>query len=160
LLTFSRITPPSSEELSIEDLIERSVLLCRHKLELSKIELKVGHGQGIPPVRGDFNQLQQCLINLIFNAVDALAGGGCLEISSRYERTAGRAIIRVTDDGPGIPPEHLPHVFEPFYTTKAEGYGVGLGLSTVYGIVERHGGTVTAESRTAQGATFTIELPI
>jgi signal transduction histidine kinase len=111
-------------------------------------------------VIGDFNQLQQCLINLLFNAIDAMPGGGTLEISADADLPKNEVFIRVKDSGPGIAPSDIPHIFEPFYTTKNEGYGVGLGLSTVYGIMERHHGSVQVESRVGKGTTFTLNLPI
>ncbi|MEW5724793.1 MAG: response regulator [Thermodesulfobacteriota bacterium] len=159
LLTFSRMSPPAMVEVKVEELVDRSVLLCRHKLELAGIGLEIKAGPGLPAARGDFNQLQQCLINLIFNAVDAMPQGGRLEIASGYDPSRGLVWIRITDNGVGIPPEDLGRIFEPFYTTKSEGYGVGLGLSTVYGIMERHGGTVRVESRLGAGSSFILEWP-
>jgi signal transduction histidine kinase len=111
-------------------------------------------------VRGDFNQLQQCVINLIFNAIDAMGNGGELKLQGSHDSQQGQVIITVKDSGPGIAPEDLPRIFEPFFTTKMEGYGVGLGLSTVYGIMQHHRGTVTVDSKPGQGATFTLRLPV
>jgi signal transduction histidine kinase len=135
------------------------MLLSQHKLELSNIRLEYDIQPNLPPVEGDFNQLQQCVINLIFNAIDAMPQGGDLTIDSRLDGESGKVIIRVRDSGRGIPPENLPHIFEPFYTTKSESHGVGLGLSTVYGIMERHNGSVHVDSQPGKGATITIELP-
>jgi signal transduction histidine kinase len=135
------------------------MLLSQHKLELSGIRLAYDIQPNLPTVEGDFNQLQQCVINLIFNAIDAMPQGGDLALNSHLDGDSGKVIISVRDSGRGIPPENLPHIFEPFYTTKNEGHGVGLGLSTVYGIMERHNGSVNVESQTGGGTTITLELP-
>jgi signal transduction histidine kinase len=126
---------------------------------LSNIRLESSIPENLPPVEGDFNQLQQCIINLIFNAIDAMPDGGILNLASRHDRDRERVIVIVKDSGRGIPNEDLPHIFVPFYTTKKEGYGVGLGLSTVYGIIERHQGHIKVESRPGEGAAFMIDLP-
>ena len=159
LLTFSRKSEPVLAEIHVGDLINRSVLLCRHKLELTKIELTISINSHLPPVEGDFNQLQQCLINLIFNAIDAMPGGGKLEIAAERDQTENFVTISVKDTGSGISEKDLPHIFEPFFTTKKNGYGVGLGLSTVYGIMERHRGRVEVKSIKG-GVIFILRLPL
>jgi two-component system NtrC family sensor kinase len=160
LLSFSRMSPPSIGQVQIDELLQRCILLSRHKLELSNIRLESNVQSNLPPVTGDFNQLQQCLINLIFNAIDAMPDGGTLELSCRYDTDRDVMIVRVKDSGCGIPREDLAHIFEPFYTTKKEGYGVGLGLSTVYGIMEQHHGSVNVESRSGAGTAIMLELPV
>ena len=100
------------------------------------------------------------MINLIFNALDAMPEGGYLTLNSRLDGNSGKVIITVRDTGRGIASEHLPHIFEPFFTTKNEGYGVGLGLSTVYGIIERHKGSVHIESQPGEGTTVMLALPV
>ncbi len=160
LLNFSRLSPPSFQEVRVEELINRCVILSQHKLELSNIHLQSNIQTGIPPVKGDFNQLQQCIINLIFNAIDAMPRGGTLIIEGRHESEERLALIAVTDSGQGIASADLPLIFEPFFTTKKEAYGVGLGLSTIYGIIERHKGTIEVKSRPGEGATFMLKLPV
>jgi len=110
-------------------------------------------------VRGHAGQLMQVLMNLIQNAVDATAGraGACLAI--RAQRDDGHILRRLTDNGPGIDPAVLPRVFDPFFTTKPVGQGTGLGLSISYGIVDQHGGRLTADNAAEGGAVFTLELP-
>lgn len=157
LLSFSRHSRIEFTDVDIRELLERSALLSRHKLELQNVTLDVATAPDLPRVRGDANQLQQCIINLVFNALDAMPQGGRLELSATPESTA--VVVRVRDTGPGIDPDILAHIFEPFFTTKKEGHGTGLGLSTVYGIVERHGGTVDVHSRPGDGTAFTITLP-
>jgi signal transduction histidine kinase len=134
--------------------------LSQHKLELSNIRLQINISSGIPAVKGDFNQLQQCVINLIFNAIDAMPQGGTLTLEGHYDSEAKMAVILVKDTGHGIAPDDLPYIFEPFFTTKSQAYGVGLGLSTVYGIMERHNGSIDAESQPGQGAVFRLKIPV
>lgn len=160
LLAFSRRSQLEFAPVDIRDLVERSVRLSQHKLDLSNIQLEVVIHPDLPPVLGERNQLQQCLINLIFNAIDAMPDGGHLYLKAGLTPDQRELTISVRDTGVGIAPEDMKHIFEPFYTTKAEGYGVGLGLSTVYGIVEHHGGRVEMSSRPGEGATCTLRLPI
>jgi two-component system, NtrC family, sensor kinase len=159
LLAFSRKSPPNFERVSIHELIQRTLLLCGHKLELQRIEPIVEIAQDLATVSGDANQLQQCLLNLIFNAMDAMPKGGRITITSGLEDGDKRVILRVQDTGGGIAEKDLAHVFDHFYTTKQQGYGVGLGLSTVRGIIQRHGGEVRIERTGPSGTTFRIELP-
>ncbi len=159
LLTFSRKTTPSFGPVDIADLIDRSLVLSQHKLTLSDITTSHFCVPSLPPVQGDFNQLQQCLINLIFNAIDAMPQGGTLDLSARIDTDSDGVVIAVKDSGTGISEADQGHIFEPFFTTKDEGYGVGLGLSTVYGIIESHKGTVAVKSTPGQGTTFSLKLP-
>jgi PAS domain S-box-containing protein len=160
LLSFSRRSPAAFAPVDITELMQRCILLSQHKLELSHIRLETRMQPGLPAVEGDFNQLQQCLINLIFNAIDAMPQGGTLTLEAQAGGRTQTVSIRVKDTGPGIPPEHLSSIFEPFFTTKSEGHGLGLGLSTVYGIVERHHGTIEARNPDGGGALFEITLPV
>jgi two-component system, NtrC family, sensor kinase len=160
LLSFSRRSPSAFGQIDVHELFRRSLLLSQHKLVLSHIRLESHLEPGVSQVTGDFNQLQQCLINLIFNAVDAMANGGTLTLNGSLDPQKEAVVITVKDTGPGIPPEHLADIFEPFFTTKSEGHGLGLGLSTVYGIVERHQGTIVAQNAPEGGAMFVISLPL
>jgi len=160
LLSFSRRSPSAFGPVDVEELIRRCVLLSRHKLDLSNIRIESQVQAGLPPLAGDFNQLQQCLINLIFNAIDAMPDGGTLTLNGRLDAQHNTVVIQVKDTGPGIPPEHLASIFEPFFTTKSEGHGLGLGLSTVFGIVERHRGTIAAQNAPEGGALFVITFPV
>lgn len=159
LLSFSRASEASFASIDPAELLHHCLLLSRHKMELQHIAWSLDIPEGLSRIHGDFNQLQQCVINLIFNAVDVMPAGGRLELSAGAEQ--GGAMIRITvcDTGPGIAESDLPRIFEPFFSTKAEGYGVGLGLSTVYGIIEQHGGGITAENREQGGACFSLFLP-
>ncbi|MGD2124524.1 MAG: response regulator [Desulfobacteraceae bacterium] len=160
LLAFSRKSKMEFGEMSVNELLKRCIMLSQHKLTLQNIQIKTELQPEIPLVWGDFNQIQQCVINLIFNAIDAMPEGGTLSIGSALDSKKRLAEITIRDTGCGIPKEDLPNIFEPFFTTKVEGKGLGLGLSTVYGIVNRHKGTMAVESEVGQGTTFHIKLPI
>lgn len=157
LLSFSRQSRIEFTNVDLKEVLDRSVLLSSHRLKLQNIALEVRVAEDLLPVKGDMNQLQQCIINLIFNAVDAMPDGGRLTISARREGKG--VIVGIRDTGTGIEPDVLPRIFEPFFTTKKEGYGVGMGLSTVYGIVEHHQGKLEVESRPGGGAEFRMWLP-
>jgi signal transduction histidine kinase len=159
LLAFSRKSKLEFNEVNIYELLEKSIMLSQHKLTLQNIQIKTDLDSDLPEVWGDFNQIQQCVINLIFNAIDAMPEGGTLTIESSYQPGKGMVEIKIKDTGCGIAREDLAHIFDPFYTTKMEGEGLGLGLSTVYGILERHKGTIEAESALGMGSVFTIRLP-
>ncbi len=160
LLTFSRRSPVSMGPVSIIAILDRSIVLARHRLELGNITLVTRIPDAMPDISGDANQLQQCLLNLIFNAVDAMPDGGTLTIGASSEENPKTAVVQVTDTGHGIHEEDMAHIFEPFYTTKQEGHGIGLGLSTTYGIIDRHGGTLSAASQPGQGTRIEIRLPV
>jgi PAS domain S-box-containing protein len=160
LLTFSRKSSLSFEPVDVEELIHRCTLISQHKLELVNITLSVSVDADIPPISVDANQIQQCVINLIFNASDAMPDGGIIDLLARYDSLNKKVTIQVKDTGTGIDPRDLPHIFEPFFTTKKEGDSVGLGLSTVYGIMERHNGAILVGNRSVKGTWFTLEFNI
>jgi PAS domain S-box-containing protein len=159
LLAFSRKSKMEFSEVNVNEVLERSLMLSQHKMALQNIQTNTDLDFKIPLIHGDFNQLQQAVINLLFNAIDAMPDGGTLVLASAFDPKTNAVEIRVADTGCGIPKENLPHIFEPFFTTKTEGKGLGLGLSTVFGIVDRHKGTIAVRSEVGQGTTFTIRLP-
>jgi two-component system, NtrC family, sensor kinase len=160
LLAFSRKSKMEFSDVDINNLLERSILLSNHKLTLQNIQVLTDLTPEAPKVLGDFNQLQQCILNLIFNAADAMPDGGSLPIQSAFNSGTGCLEIKVSDTGRGIDKENLSKIFDPFFSTKQEGKGLGLGLSVVYGIIDRHKGVISAESEVERGATFTIQLPV
>ena len=160
LLAFSRKSKLEFSEVNINDLITRCVMLSEHRLSLQNIRIDLRLVPEMPAVLGDFNQLQQCVINLIFNAIDAMPDGGTLILESSFDPERRLAEIKVEDTGTGIAKEDLSYIFDPFFTTKKEGKGLGLGLSTVYGIVDRHKGTITVQSEQGEGTIFIIKLPV
>ncbi len=160
LLAFSRQSKMEFNDMDVNELLQKCVMLSRHKLTLQNIRIKTDFNSHIPPISGDFNQIQQCVINLIFNAIDAMPEGGLLRLSASYNQNTAIVEIKVADTGCGIPREDIAHIFDPFYTTKKEGKGLGLGLSTVYGIIDRHKGTIGVESEVGKGSVFILKLPV
>ncbi len=120
------------------------------------MELRVR--EPLPPVVADESQLRQVFLNLIRNGLDAMPEGGCLQIRAFANPAAGTVVVEVEDRGPGIPPEHLGRIFDPFFSTK-EG-GTGLGLAVSYGIVRSHGGHIDVESEPGRGTRMRVVLPV
>lgn len=158
LLDFSRSKQPQLSAADVNAVAAKSVKLVQNMLEVSNIETRLNLAEGLPPVRIDEHQIEQVLVNLLTNAAQAMNGGGKVVVSTQPGRDARWVEIAVTDGGKGIAPEHLPHVFDPFFSTKGEG-GTGLGLSVSYGIVKNHRGEIRVDSKPGIGTTFTIELP-
>ncbi|MCE5333080.1 MAG: response regulator [Desulfobacteraceae bacterium] len=159
LLAFSRKSKLEFGPVDVNELLNRCVNLSGHKMALQNIRVEAVFAGNLPKIRGDFNQLQQCVINLIFNAIDAMPKGGVLTLTSELDAEKNLVKISVRDTGCGIPGEDLLYVFDPFFTTKTEGKGLGLGLSTTFGIIDRHKGTIRVKSEPGKGALFTIQLP-
>lgn len=159
LLAFSRKSELEFSDVPINELVERCLMLSGHKLKLSNISAERQLQEGLPPVSGDYNQIQQSVINLIFNAIDAMPKGGNLIVATSYNPSERSISIRVSDTGCGISKDDLPHIFEPFFTTKREGQGLGLGLSMVEGIIDRHKGSIEVKSEVGKGTTFTLKFP-
>lgn len=158
LLDFARETPARRVAFEINDLVRQTMQLLGKREAFQDINLVEDLADRLPPLYGDRNQLQQVLVNLALNACEAMPNGGTLLIGTSWE--AGRILLRVTDTGSGIKPEHVDKIFEPFFTTKPVGKGTGLGLSVSYGIVQQHGGTLEVESQEGKGTTFTIIFPV
>ncbi|HXX56778.1 MAG TPA: ATP-binding protein [Thermodesulfovibrionales bacterium] len=159
LLDFSKPKEANLKKAEINDVIQKTFTIVKNMLEVSNIDTKLALREHLPSVLVDEHQIQQVLVNLITNAVQAMSSGGKLFISSRPGKSGGSVEVTVMDTGRGIPPELLPHIFDPFFSTKGEG-GTGLGLSVSYGIIKNHKGDIRVESKTGVGTTFTIELPI
>jgi two-component system NtrC family sensor kinase len=158
LLSLSRTAPMNVQSTDLHAVIDRCLLLVRHQLELGAIELQLKLAEDLPRVPCDPAQIEQVLIALIMNAIDAMPRGGNLWLETRLSNDE-EIEITVRDDGAGIAPDVLPHIFEPFLTTKESGHGVGLGLAISRGIVERHNGRIEVASELGRGTTFTIVLP-
>ena len=159
LLAFARRSEPRRDPLDLNQLVDRTLRLRAYELNASRIRIEPSLTLDLPAVIGDARQLQQVILNLITNALQAMApqGGGRLGVATRYD--SGRVILEVSDTGPGIPPEARARIFEPFFTTKEEGEGTGLGLSVSYGIVNAHGGTIDLAEVSEQGSRFVVTLP-
>jgi len=161
LLDFSRHEPQQSGRIessaSLAEVVEDTVKLVDRQSRFRDIDLELAVDESLPRVRGDHERLRQLLLNLLFNAADALSGRGTIEVSATGAN--GRVQLVVSDDGPGIDGEILDQVFDPFVTTKPAGQGTGLGLAVCHTIVERLGGSIRAENRSSGGASFEVSLP-
>ncbi len=158
LLLFSRKQEGEFHRASVRDAIDRAVMLVAHHLQMARVSVETGCEPEDVSVLGDEGQLQQALVALLVNAADAMPDGGTVRIVARRE-PPGTVRLEVADTGVGIASGDLPHVFEPFFTTKPHGQGVGLGLSVVYGIAQRHSATIDVASEPGRGTTFTLIFP-
>jgi PAS domain S-box-containing protein len=159
LLDYARQSSTDMEWADVNELVRQAVGLVHHEMESHRIGCDLVLDEHLPRVRCDARQIAQILVNLLQNAIEAVDGtGGRVEVRTERAATDG-VVLRVTDDGRGIPADAVSRVFEPFYTTKP--HGTGLGLAICYGIVERHHGRIWAESGRpdGEGAAFVVELP-
>ena len=130
----------------------RSALLLWQPQAEQVVRVKTVLDEPLPPIMGNFTQLQQVVINLLSNALDAIPAGGTIAVSTRsLGESSSTVVLEVTDTGTGIPAEHLSKVFDPFFTTKPPGKGTGLGLSVCLGIVQDHHGMITVDSQDGRG---------
>ena len=159
LLDFSKPKEADLEEADINAVIRKTLRLVQNLLDISNIDTRLNMSNELPRVFIDEHQIQQVLVNLITNAVQAMPEGGRLFIATRPGMDKNSVEVTVMDTGKGIAPELLSHIFDPFFSTKGEG-GTGLGLSVSYGIIKNHKGKIRVESKAGTGTTFTIELPI
>jgi len=158
LLTFAH--SPSDEsfhKINVKETIEEIVSLIEYRLKNMNIGLELDLDE-VPPIYAQAERLQQVFINIILNALDAMPGGGLLKIE--LNRQGQMAAIKIKDNGTGIKAEHLPHIYDPFFTTKGVGKGTGLGLSISYTIIKEHQGEIEVESEIGKGTAFTIILPL
>ncbi|MEJ2234008.1 MAG: PAS domain S-box protein [Syntrophobacterales bacterium] len=163
LLAFARQSQIDMKANSVRKIIDRTLPLVSHDLELRGIRLVKKLEEHIPEVQCDFKQIQQVVLNVLSNAAEAMTAGGTLTLQVCRAAKDDFVEVVVTDTGCGIPPANMKDIFEPFFTTKEQGKGVGLGLAVVYGIVARHHGTVEVESPPVggeSGSRFRIRLPI
>ena len=159
LLLFSREKVGEFKDSDLHVIIERSLKLIDHHLKMNNIRSQVEIEEKPVILFCDAYQLEEALLALEINAVEAMPAGGTFHISVKEIDYLNAVRIDVSDSGTGIKEEDMPHVFEPFFTTKKDGKGTGLGLSVVYGIIERHNGTISVESKPGIGTTFIITLP-
>jgi PAS domain S-box-containing protein len=160
LLEFARQTRYQIKPHDINTALSRTLFLLDKQTLFHNIEIQRQFADTLPMVPGDIQQLNHVFLNLIINAAQAMAGSGALTLKTEHLPAKHRVMIEVADTGPGIPEEVLPHIFDPFYTTKDEGEGTGLGLSLAYSIIKEHHGLIEARNRMEGGAVFTIELPL
>jgi two-component system NtrC family sensor kinase len=157
LLNLARPSEGEAGPVDLNGVIGDVLSLLEHQFKTSRIQVRK-ELTGVPLIiRGVEYKLQQVFLNLFLNARDAMPKGGWLTISARID--GAQAIVELSDTGVGIPAEHLTRIYDPFFTTKLEGRGTGLGLSVTYGIVQEHGGTLVCESTVGQGTRFRLVLP-
>lgn len=162
LLVFAGSRRLVRRRTSINATLSRVLSLRAPAHRRAKIEVVRNHAEALPRVKGDPLLLHQALLNIVLNAEQAIgASGGRIETrtSVRHDGAGAQVVIDVRDTGPGIPAEAMPRLFEPFYTTKEVGKGTGLGLAITYGIIQEHGGQISASNHPDGGAVFTVQLP-
>lgn len=159
LLVFARQSGAALAPVRIKEITERAMLLIRHHAEMTGVALTCEAGAIDDVVVCDADQIQQTLLALLMNAVEAMSGRGEGKLTVTLIDEGDILRVDVSDTGAGIPDEVLPHIFEPFFSTKNKESGVGLGLAVVYGIVHRHGGSIGIETKVGQGTTFQVRLP-
>ena len=162
LLTFSRVDKTEKEEVDVNQAIAGALSLVMAQGKVRDVELVKDFQTDLPKILGNKNQIQQVIVNLSNNAMDAMSEGGKLSLRTWETSVEGNDLIaiEVKDTGRGISPEIQPRIFEPFLTSKEVGQGTGLGLSLVYEIIQKHDGKICVESEVGKGTTFFITLPI
>jgi two-component system NtrC family sensor kinase len=161
LLTFARKQKLEKHLVSVNELMENTLLLREHSLTVNNIKIVRNYDENVPSIYGDESQLQQVFLNLINNAFDAMHGahhGGTLEVKTYLNHD--QIVLEIIDDGPGVPESLRGKIFDPFFTTKEVGKGTGLGMSLSYGIMKEHGGKIYLDPAHSRGAKFVIELPL
>jgi len=159
LLDFARQREPDRTLYNINNLLEQCVSLLKNQALFQNIKINQNLDD-LPMIIIDPSQFERVIMNIMLNAAEAITGNGELNISSKYEPEENSIVIDFNDTGSGISEENLENIFEPFFSTKDAGHGVGLGLAICYGIIQEHNGTVNVKSRLGEGTTFTIKLPV
>lgn len=155
LLDYARPKPPALRPADLNATVEHAVAIAKQQILSRPIAIELERAEGLAPVEHDSRQIQQVLLNLMLNAIQAIPKTGWVRV--RVEAQQVFTVVRVADSGRGIAPEHLPNIFRPFFTTK--GQGTGLGLSLARRIVEDHGGRIEVMSALGEGSTFSVWLP-
>ncbi len=159
LLRFARPSPKSEMgEVNLSSLLKETLALITNQARIEKIDIQCHLPKDPVWIKGNFSLLQQVLINLFLNGIEAMRGGGTLILA--FEKKGSEVAIHLTDTGRGISKKDLDKIFDPFYTTSPVGKGTGLGLSICYSIIKEHSGTIEMKSSEGKGSTFTIRLPV
>lgn len=156
---FARKDSGERHPVQVQRVVQRALLLLEHRLHRSEVKVDVVLPPSALYVAGEEIQLEQVLINLLRNALDAMSGFGDRQLSVKVDNVDSSVVIRVSDNGTGIPEETMPHLFEPFYSTKSEGDELGLGLALCYNVVTGYGGAIRAFNNPDRGATFEVNVP-
>jgi len=159
LLDFARLSPGARQPADLNAILRATHDLLKGHAALKDIRVDLDLGAAPLQVTCDSSRIQQAFTNILVNAAEAISGPGTITMRAWRDQSRRMAAVSFADTGCGIPPANLERIFEPFFTTKQEGHGTGLGLAIAYGIVERHGGTIKADSRPGEGTTFTVWLP-
>jgi two-component system NtrC family sensor kinase len=157
MLDFYRPAPKQHRETDVHQVIEDVLALTDKRLQRGRVRVRTHYDLAMPTLNAIKNQLKQVFLNLVVNAIEAMPRGGELTISSALSDDGKWALVAFRDQGIGLSQQAIAHLFEPFYTTKSQ--GTGLGLSVSYGIIEQHGGFIQVESAEGQGSCFTVKLP-
>lgn len=157
LMLFSRRMPPEKKSVDFNERIKEGISLLEHRLASADISVSCSFDKSLPPVVLDPSQLNQVVVNLVVNAMQAMTGGGSLYVSTK--NSGDRVILEIKDNGHGMSQDIVDKIFDPFFTTKDINEGTGLGLSVVYGIVESHKGDVSVKTDEGVGTKFTISFP-
>ena len=160
LLDFSRQKKPVKTLTNINALLRGCVSLVENQSQFHNISIVQNLDESLPLIVVDPSQIERVFLNLIINAAEAMNGGGTLTLTTNLGVNEKTIEIEVKDTGHGISIENMEKIFNPFFTTKEIGHGVGLGLAISYGIVKEHNGEITVESEYGKGATFTVILPV
>jgi signal transduction histidine kinase len=158
MLGFAKRMEPRTESISLGPLLEEVLSFQGREADYRNIVISLAVPEDLPAIESDRGQLQQVFLNILSNAYAAVNDGGRIDVSVKLEDESTVAVT-ISDNGPGIPREHLGHIFEPFFSTKAE-HGTGLGLSITFGIVEKLGGRIGVHNNAYGGASFTVRLPV
>jgi len=160
LLAFSRRSKPQRAPADVNKIAKMTLSLIQHKMKLGNVEVETRLAEDLPPVPCDQSQIQQVALNLLLNAAEATQSKTERRVVVSTSVADGYVRLVVSDNGEGILPENMAKIFHPFFTTKSEGKGVGLGLAVSYGIVEAHGGDIEVKSKVGEGTTFIVSLPL
>lgn len=158
LLSFSRKSEGSFEKVNLNAILQEVLELVRLKARYEKIEIQAELKEDLPYIKGDPIGLRQVFMNLLINAHQSITGAGKVKIVTKNDEK--EVTIQVRDTGCGIDDQNLEHIWDPFFTTKSVGEGVGLGLAVTYNIVKKHGGDIKVDSIKGEGSTFTVRLPL
>lgn len=158
LLEFSRDKPPSKSMTDLNEIVEKAMIILENEFRLKHIEVIKALADDMPGTLLDASQLEQVFVNILINAIEAVADKGTISVRSMVDKDVQRLKVQIRDNGSGIPTENLPKIFEPFFSTKPKGSGLGLAVS--YGIVHNHQGDIRVTSAPGQGTCFTVALPV
>ena len=159
LLEFSRQSRAGTEEVDLNEVVKETLALVGNQSLFFNVDVVLELAPDLPHIMADRSQMQQVFMNLFVNAAQAMHEQGTVTVRTSHCRRDGHVEVAVSDTGRGIDEEHIARIFDPFFTTKESGHGTGLGLSIAYGIVAKHGGTITVQSQPGCGTTFTMRFP-